>query len=176
MSLHHLTTAVTHFAEHHESWIFLLTVIIAFLESLAIIGLFFPGTILIVTLSVVVGTIHYPFWLIWSASSLGAFLGMWCSYSFGKLHRDTVNQIWPFSKKPDMIPKVQQFFQKWGLWTLFICTFLEPLRVSVPMVSGAFELPKWRYFIVSALSAIAWSLLVLSPGVFGLDWLAKFIH
>lgn len=176
MSLHHFTQSITDFAQQHESWIFLLTLVIAFIESLVIIGLFFPGTLLIVSLSVVVGTIHYPFEWMWLACALGAFLGMWCSYSFGKIHKSGIDRLWPFSKKPKLLPKTQAFFHKWGLWTLFFCSFLEPLRVTVPMICGIFSIPKYRYLIVSGASATCWSLLVLSPGIFGIEWLSKFIH
>ncbi len=176
MSLHDFTVMVADFAHRHETWIFLLVFVLAFLESLAIIALLFPGTIFIVALSAVAGTIHYPFWLIWIACGSGAFLGMWCSYDFGVLHKDEMDHMWPFSKRPTLLPRVQRFFHKWGLWAVFLCRFLAPFRATIPMISGVLAVAKIRYQLVNALSAAAWSLLVLSPGIFGIHWLLKFIH
>lgn len=175
MSLHDFTMMVADFAHRHEHWLLLLLFMIAFLESLAVIAMLFPGTILIVALSTVAGTIDYPFLPIWIATALGAFLGMWGSYDFGTLHKDEMNRLWPFSKKPTLLPRVQSFIHKWGLWAVFFCRFLAPFRATIPMISGAFMVSKWRYQLLNALSAMAWSLLVLSPGTFGAHWLLKFI-
>lgn len=176
MSLHDFTVMVTEFAQQHKNWIFLLILVFAFLESLAIVALLFPGTILIVALSAVAGVIHYPFWLIWLACAIGAFLGMWCSYDFGKLHKSEVNRMWPFSKKPTILPRMQRFFHKWGIAALFLCRFLAPFRATIPMMAGVVGVSKRRYQLMNASSAMTWSLLVLSPGVFGVHWLLKFVH
>lgn len=175
MSLHDFTMMIADFARHHDHWLLLLIFIISFLESVAIIAMLFPGTILIVALSTVAGTIDYPFWQIWLVTGLGSFLGMWGSYDFGTLHKGEMDRLWPFSKKPTLLPRVQAFFHKWGLWAVFFCRFLAPFRATIPMISGAFAVPKWRYQLLNALSASAWSLLVLSPGTFGAHWLLKFI-
>ncbi|MHC5225859.1 DedA family protein [Ignatzschineria sp. LJL83] len=175
MSLHDFIAQVLQFAHDHEEWLFLLIFILTFLESLSIIAFLFPGTILIVALSVIVGEIDYPFWSLWVSGSIGAFLGTWCSYEFGYRHKNEISHIWPFSRKPMLLPKVQKFFHKWGLWAVFFCRFLAPFRATIPMVSGMFAVSKVRYQCVSAISSILWTLLVLSPGAFGIHWLMKWI-
>lgn len=175
MSLHDFIAQVLQFAHDHEEWLFLLIFILTFLESLAIIALLFPGTILIVALSVIAGGIHHPFLPLWVSGSIGAFLGSWCSYVFGCRHKDEIAQIWPFSRKPQLLPKIQQFFHKWGIWALFFCRFLAPFRATLPMVAGMVGVSKIRYHSVSAISSILWTLLILSPGAFGIHWLMKWI-
>ena len=167
---------VTNFARAHEAWLFPLVFLLAFFESLAIVSLLFPATVVMIALGVLIGDIDYPFWLVWLAGSLGAFSGMWVSYNFGGRHKDNVTEMWPFSKRPHLLPHVQKFFHRWGLWAVFASRFLAPFRATIPMIAGAFNVPKRKYQLVNGASSVAWTLLVLSPGAFGMRWLIPLIH
>ncbi len=52
-----------------------------------------------------------------------------------------VAKIWPLSRHPDLIPRGEAFVKKWGILGIFIGRFFGPLRASVPLVAGIFEMP-----------------------------------
>ena len=89
------------------------------------------------------------FWPIWIAGSLGAALGDWLSYWIGRKLEYRVQHIWPLSRHPDLIPKGEAFVKKWGVLGIFIGRFFGPLRASVPLVAGIFEMPFWRFQIAN---------------------------
>ena len=104
------------------------------------------------------------FWPMWVAGSVGAALGDWLSYWIGRKLEYTVQHIWPLSKYPDLIPKGEEFIKKWGALGIFIGRFSGPLRASVPLVAGIFEMPFWRFQIANWVSAFVWAAVLLTHG------------
>ena len=89
----------------------------------------------------------------------------------------SVAHIWPLSRHPDLIPRGEAFMKKWGIPGIFIGRFFGPLRASVPLVAGIFEMPYWRFQFANFTSAFVWAavLLTLGDGIsFGLQWLCAF--
>jgi membrane protein DedA with SNARE-associated domain len=104
------------------------------------------------------------FWPIWVAASLGAAFGDWLSYWIGRKLENTVQHIWPLSRHPDLIPKGEAFIKKWGALGIFIGRFFGPLRASVPLIAGIFEMPFWRFQIANFSSAFVWAAVLLTTG------------
>ena len=64
--------------------------------------------------------------------------------------------------------------KKWGIPGIFIGRFSGPLRASVPLVAGIFEMPYWRFQFANFISAFVWAsvLLTLGDGIStALQWL-----
>ena len=112
----------------------------------------------------VIGAGELNFWPIWIAGSVGAALGDWISYWVGKKLEYTVQHIWPLSRHPDLIPKGEAFIKKWGALGIFIGRFSGPLRASVPLVAGIFEMPFWRFQLANWVSAFVWAGVLLTLG------------
>lgn len=167
---------MTNFVRAHDHWIFLIVFLLAFIESLAVVSFFFPATIVLFGLGVVVGDLSLPFWWVWLATVSGAFIGLWLSYLFGVLHKDNMNTMWPFGKRPTLYPKVEKFFHKWGLGAVLFCRFFEPLRATIPMMSGAFGVKLNRFQVVNLISSMVWAFGVLAPGGLGISWIKHIIH
>ena len=176
MTLHEVVETITHFAREYEAWLLPLVLLMALVESMALISLLFPGTVILLALGALSGDVHYPFWLIWSAGALGAYLGMWLSYNFGHKHQGNVGNMWPFSKRVTLLPRVEKFFKKWGLWAVLGSRFFAPFRATIPMIAGICAIPKVKFQLVNLFSAIAWSFIVLAPGGLGMSQLLKYIH
>ena len=100
----------------------------------------FPHGAALVLIGAMVQAGGLNFWPIWIAGSIGAALGDWLSYWIDRAeHR--VQNIWPLSKYPELIPKGEAFIKKWGVLGIFIARFSGPLRAAVPLVAGIFEMP-----------------------------------
>jgi len=152
------------FVREHQAWAAPVVLALAFGESLAFISLLVPAWGALVAIGALVGASGISFWPVWLAGALGASLGDWLSYWFGYRYKDSVSQIWPLSKFPGLLLRGEDFVQKWGVPSIFIGRFFGPLRASVPLAAGIFEMPYWSFQIANVLSALVWSAVLLLFG------------
>ena len=155
---------IIEFVKAHEGWAPLVVFLLAFGESLAFISLLLPAWAALLGIGALIMAGGINFWPIWIAASLGAAFGDWLSYWIGKKLEYTVQHIWPLSKYPDLIPKGEAFMKKWGVLGIFIGRFFGPLRASVPLIAGIFEMPFWRFQIANFTSAFVWAAVLLTTG------------
>jgi membrane protein DedA with SNARE-associated domain len=159
------------FVRTHEAWAAPLVFALAFGESLAFISLLIPAWGALVTLGALTGAGGLSFWPIWVAGSFGAALGDWLSYWIGQKLEHRVWHMWPLSKHPELLPRGEKFLERWGPLAIFIGRFFGPLRASVPLIAGIFEMPFWEFQIANFVSAFVWAAVLLKLGdVIGLTW------
>ena len=158
---------VVDFARTREGWAIPIVFALAFGESLAFISLLIPAWGALVAIGALIGTSGINFYPIWIAASLGAALGDWLSYWIGLKLEHSVAHIWPLSRHPDLIPRGEAFMKKWGIPGIFIGRFFGPLRASVPLIAGIFEMPYWRFQFANFTSAFVWAavLLIFGDGI-----------
>ncbi len=167
-----LARAVTGFVRDHESWAAPVVFALAFGESLAFISLVVPAWSALIAIGALIAMSDLPFWPVWLAASLGAALGDWLSYWVGFHFKDRIAGLWPLSRYPAMLPRAEKFVRDWGVPSIFIGRFFGPLRASVPLVAGIFEMPYWRFQIANFSSALVWAAVLL---IFG-DVMSKLIE
>jgi membrane protein DedA with SNARE-associated domain len=155
---------VIDFVRLHEAWAAPVVFALAFGESLAFISLVVPAWGALVAMGTLIGPTGINFWPIWVAGALGAACGDWLSYWIGQKLGPSVAHIWPLSRHPDLIPRGEQFVRRWGVPAVFIGRFFGPLRASVPLVAGIFEMPYWQFQIANFVSAFIWSGVLLTVG------------
>ena len=152
------------FVREHAAWAPFLVFALAFGESLAFISLLLPAWGALVAIGGLIGPSGISFWPVWIAASIGAALGDWLSYWIGLKLEYTVAHHWPLSRHPDLIPRGERFVKKWGALGIFIGRFFGPLRASVPLVAGIFEMPYWRFQLANFTSAFVWAAVLLTLG------------
>jgi membrane protein DedA with SNARE-associated domain len=166
--------AVAEFVRNHQAWAAPVVLLLAFGESLAFISLLIPAWGALVAIGAVIGATGISFWPVWLAGGIGAALGDWVSYWFGYKYKDHVAQMWPLSRYPDLLPRGETFVRDWGVPSIFIGRFFGPLRASVPLAAGVFEMPYLQFQIANFVSALVWSAVLLLFGdVIGrvVEWL-----
>jgi membrane protein DedA with SNARE-associated domain len=174
MHLHAIAHDVTAFVRDHGEWAAPVVFALAFAESLAFISLLVPAWAALVGIGALIASGGVSFWPVWIAASLGAALGDWLSYWIGLKLEYSVQHIWPLSRHPDLIPRGEAFVKKWGIPGIFIGRFFGPLRASVPLVAGIFEMPYWRFQFANFSSAFVWAAVLLTLGdaiSLGVRWL-----
>jgi membrane protein DedA with SNARE-associated domain len=160
------------FIRMNQVWAAPIVALLAFGESLAFISLLLPAWAALVGMGALISAGEINFWPIWVAASVGAALGDWLSYWIGLKLERTVQNIWPLSRYPELVPKGEAFMKKWGVAGIFIGRFFGPLRASVPLVAGIFEMPFWRFQVANFTSAFVWAAVLLTLG----DVVAKAIR
>jgi membrane protein DedA with SNARE-associated domain len=152
------------FVRDHQAWAPPIVLLLAFGESLAFISLLIPAWGALVAIGALIGVTGISFWPVWIAGGIGAALGDWLSYWFGFKYKDHVAQMWPLSRYPEILPRGEAFVKSWGEPSIFIGRFFGPLRASVPLAAGIFEMPYWRFQVANFLSAFVWSAALLLFG------------
>lgn len=155
---------LTDFVRDHQAWAAPVVLLLAFAESLAFISLVVPAWGALVAIGALVGVSGVSFWPVWIAGSVGAALGDWLSYWFGVKYKDRVATMWPLSKFPTLLPNGEAFVRKWGVPGIFIGRFSGPLRATVPLAAGIFEMPYWRFQAANVSSAFVWAAALLLFG------------
>ena len=149
------------FVRVHPAWATPIVLLLAFGESLAFISLLIPAWGALVAIGALMGASGISFWPVCIAGGIGAALGDWVSYWFGFKYKEHVAKLWPLSRYPTLLPRGEAFVRRFGVPSIFIGRFFGPLRASVPLAAGVFEMPYWRFQIANFVSALVWSAALL---------------
>lgn len=152
------------FIQAHQAWAAPIVFVLAFGESLALLSLLLPATAILFGMSGLLGASGIGFWPCWAAAVAGAFLGDWVSYWVGLHYKDRIAGMWPMTRAPELLPRGERFFAKWGLAGVFMGRFFGPLRAVVPLVAGSCAMPMARFQAANLASALVWASGILSPG------------
>lgn len=149
----------------------LLVLLISLAESLALVGLLVPGVVLITAVASLAGhqSIELP-WLI-SAAFIGALLGDGISFKLGYHHREQVTQRWPLVQHPEWLGRGARFFERYGIYSVFIGRFVGPVRPIIPLVAGMMHMPPRTFLWANFTSAALWAPAYVLPGyLLGRTW------
>lgn len=171
MDLSATFTDLLGFVEAHRAYAGPLFALLAFGESLVVIGVLVPATGVMMAAGALVGTGSLPFADLWIGGALGAALGDTVSFWVGRRLGPHVHRLWPFSRHPEMLAAARNAFARWGWAAVVIGRFIGPLRASVPTVAGMSEM-RWGLFQAANVgSAILWIPVLVAPGSIGaLAW------
>lgn len=157
--------AITAVVQRNVIWAAPIMFALAFAESLAFISLLIPAWAALVAVGAVVASQGFHVIVpVWIAASIGAALGDWLSYWLGRKLEHRAQHMWPLSRHPNLIARGEEFVKKWGVPGIFLARFSGPLRASVPLVAGIFEMPYWRFQAANFASAFLWAAVLLLLG------------
>ncbi|GLK73993.1 DedA family protein [Ancylobacter dichloromethanicus] len=162
-----LSADVVAFLHSHEYLIPLFIGLIAFGESLVIVGLIIPATALMLAIGGLVGTgIVSPVPVIGGAI-VGAVLGDIVSYWLGRWLGPRVVHRPPLLRYREQVAQARLFFRRFGFASIFVGRFFGPVRATMPLVAGMMRMDQRRFQFANVSSAIVWAPVMLAPG-----WLA----
>ncbi len=154
-----------HWLHFHPFFACATTFLIAFSESIALIGLFIPGSLLLVGIGTLIGSgVISPLETILSAI-FGALLGDFVSFWAGHHYSKRIHVIWPFRRWPKLLDKGIAFFHRHGGKGIFLGRFVGPIRPITPIVAGIMRMPLLTFFIVDTFSAVLWAIAYMLPGI-----------
>lgn len=155
------------FIEAHRAWAGVIYGLMAFGESMVIIGVLIPATGVMMATGALVGAGTIPFLDIWIGGVIGAAAGDTVSYWIGRKLGTRVDRLWPFSRHPEMLAAARNVFAHWGWLAIVIGRFIGPLRASVPTVAGLTHMPRLTFQLANIGSAIVWIPVLVFPGSLG---------
>ena len=125
-----------HFITQSTVYSLMAVLLVAFLESLALVGLILPGTVLMAGLGALIGSGELSFWHAWLAGIVGCLLGDWISFWLGWRFKKPLHR-WSFLKKNKaLLDKTEHALHQHSMFTILVGRFVGPTRPLVPMVPG----------------------------------------
>jgi membrane protein DedA with SNARE-associated domain len=162
---------VLDFVRANQAWAVPIVLILAFGESLAFLSLVLPSTVILLGIGGLIGASGIEFWRLWLAAGIGGTLGYAISYWAGAYFKESIVRFWPFSRHPEMLPRGEAFFKKYGVFAVFLGHFFGPVRAVVPVVAGMYSMPQIPFQVANVISAFLWAVGVLGPSTLGVKWL-----
>lgn len=149
----------------NPGWAYLVVLLAAFAESLAVIGMVVPGVMIMLGAGALIATGNLDFWPTCLSAIAGAILGDGLSYWLGYRYRQHIRAIWPFKCYPRQLDQGTDFFQHYGTKSVVLGRFFGPVRAIVPLVAGIMQMAPWRFVLANVGSALAWAPIYLAPGI-----------
>lgn len=161
-----LISAIEHF-RFLSYWIILAIFV---LESLAFIGLFVPGAILLLIIGFLsakgILNIFAVFWAVF----IGSLVGDYISFHLGRKGKTLFsvnNKIF----KLNFLEKGEIFFKNHGNKSIFLARFIGPLRPVISFVAGLLKMKRSKFYLINTISVFVWVIIFLVLGHFsGQAW------
>jgi len=160
----YLQMAMEYFRNSPEAGL-LFTFMIAFIESLPLLGTLFPGAITMTAVGALIGAGVLPPTGTCIAAILGALSGDCIGFWLGKRYHENIKSIWPINKLNNYFNHSEKFFHKHGGKSIIIGRFIGPTRAAMPLIAGILQY-SWRNFLTATVfAALLWSLVYMTPGI-----------
>lgn len=135
-------------------------------ESLALVGLIVPGTMVMFGVGAIVATGSLGLKPVLLLAAAGAVAGDGISYWLGHHYHEELRRMWPFARYPGMLKTGEAFFHRHGGKSILFGRFVGPVRPVIPVVAGMLGMSPLNFSIVNVISAIGWAFVAILPGVF----------
>ncbi|MDR3099930.1 MAG: VTT domain-containing protein [Paraburkholderia sp.] len=163
--MEHAYVQLLHLLADYPGWTLAFVVFAAFVESLALVGTFFPGSTAMFIAGAFAGTGTLNLGWLFACAIAGAVGGDALSFWLGRRYRDSIARVWPFSRHPAILEKAQIYFESHGTRSVILARFIAPLRAVVPVVAGMAGMSPMRFFVMNVVSALVWAPAHIVPGV-----------
>jgi len=140
-----------------------LVALIAFLESLPVVGLAVPGSTLILFSGFLSLHGKEPIGAIIAAATVGAILGDLTSYLLGARSGATILQGKSLQKRRQLVQRAELFFAAHGGKSIFFARFTGPIRGLVPFIAGCARMRPAPLTLYVLISGPLWG--VAYPGI-----------
>lgn len=157
--------AFPHFIQEHTALAGVITFAIAFLESLAFIGIIMPGAAALIVIGTLIGTGHLGFWETSFAAFLGGLLGDGVSYALGRRYHQHVRDFSLVRRYEQILNLGEAYFRQKGATSIVVGRFIGPTRPVIPLVAGMCDMPVRRFIAADWLACLAWAPVYLAPGI-----------
>lgn len=169
MNVETFVAAIVEFVKINEAWAVPIAFIVAFAESFCFVSIVWPGTAILAAITALLaasGADHSIVIPSIISAGLGGTLGYAFSYWIGLYFKDSIERIWPFRSRPQLLQHGKKLFSHWGGWGIFFGHFIGPVRAVIPVVSGMFQMNQLTFQIANTLSAFLWSAGIIAPSFY----------
>lgn len=154
--------------------VYVIVFVAAFLESFAFVGIFIPGTVIVIASGFIAE--NWPLLVdvrgVFMLSGLGAFFGSVASYLIGRYFGPPLfAEQGVFKNRRNLFIRAQKYFASRGGKSVLTGHFLGPIRSLVSLVAGMTEMPYLSFIPYTIIGVGLWTFLYAGVGyIFGASW------
>lgn len=128
-----------------------------FFEALALVGVVFPGSMLVLGLGALVPGGALALLPLSVSTAAGAIAGDVTSYGLGRRYRQGILQMWPLRTHPRWIARGRLLFRRHGSKSIFMARFVRGAHAIVPLLAGAMRMRFVSFMLMNVASAVIWA-------------------
>ena len=152
------------YAHGHPALAYGFVGVVAFAESLPVLGALVPGDVVILGIGALVPTGAVGLWPLILAATVGAIVGDGLSFGLGRHYREAILGRWPVRGHRAWVARGEQFIERHGGKSVFVARFTPGMRAIVPALSGILRMSIVRFCTLNVLSAVIWAPLHVVAG------------
>lgn len=149
----------------HPQWALLVVFLVAFAESVVLIGVVVPAAIVMFTAGALISAGTLDIWVTLGLAAFGAVVGDGLSYEVGRAYYDRIRDWRTFRWQAALIARGEQFIRLHGGKSILFARFMAPVRAIVPFIAGTAHMSRSTFYFANIGSALAWSAAHILPGV-----------
>ena len=151
----------------HQSWAGPIIGLLSFGESLLIVGLFVPATVILPLTGVLIANGSLEFIPICAWGIAGAIAGDAVSYWLGRAYGQRLLRLDSMQRRRRLLARARLLFYRYGFLAVFMGRFMGALRSLIPGMAGIMRMPQGRFQIANIISGVLWFPYLLMPGYLG---------
>jgi membrane protein DedA with SNARE-associated domain len=152
----------------HPHWTLLFVFLCCLGESIIVLGVLIPTTLVLLATGALVGLGSLGFWPAVAAAVAGAICGDSINFWAGRHWGSRALESHYAQRYQDAIARSRKLFQNHGAKALVIARFIGLVRPFVAAIAGAYRMSVARFFAVELAASFAWAApLVVLGVVFG---------
>lgn len=170
----HLIDIILHLDQHlvqwmtfFGPWIYVIMFLVIFCETGLVVTPFLPGDSLLFALgalTTVEGGLNL--WILLISLTVAGILGDTVNYHLGKHFGPKVFDIDNRFFKKQYLIDTQNFYEKWGAFTIVAARFAPIVRTFAPFVAGIGNMKYRKFISYNIVGAIAWVFIFILAGHF----------
>lgn len=159
-----LLDSIIRVVAEHRDLAYAAVFLFAFLESLPLLGLFVPGSTLIIGASIMVPSGALSLTPLLIAAVLGSVAGDTASFAVGRYYGHRLLSLGPLARRSEVVDRARRFLDRHGGKGILFGRFTPPIRGIVPAVAGITRIGWGRFLVAASLAAVAWAPAHIIPG------------
>lgn len=156
---------IQHLITQSPDWALFAVAVVTFFESLALVGLVLPGTVLMASLGALIGSGNLGLYPAWGAGLAGCLLGDWLSFYIGWRFQGPLHRWKYLQKHRSLLDKTEHALNEHSVATILIGRFVGPTRPLIPLLAGMLELPVKKFLPPNIIGCLLWPPVYLLPGI-----------
>jgi membrane protein DedA with SNARE-associated domain len=149
----------------HPHWALTFVFLCCVAESILVLGVLIPTTLVLLAAGALVGLASLGFWVVVAAAVAGAVAGDSINFWIGRHWGARALDSHYAQRYQAAITRSRGLFERHGAKALVIARFIGLVRPFVAAIAGAYRMPPWRFLLVELAASLVWAAPLIVLGV-----------
>lgn len=149
----------------HPHWTLLAVFLCCLGESIIVLGVLIPTTLVLLAAGALVGLGSLGFWAASAAAVAGAIAGDSINFWAGRIWGSRALDSHYAQRYQEAIARSRRLFENHGAKALVLARFIGLVRPFVAAIAGAYRMTVLRFLAVEFFASVAWAVPIIALGV-----------